>query len=442
MQIDTRTSSLSEAARKREVRKVVFSSYFGTAVEFYDFLLYATASAVVFGPVFFSGLSPWAGVVASYATFATGYLARPLGGIIFGHFGDKAGRKKLLVISMLMMGLASTAIGLVPSSATIGSWAAVILVTLRVIQGIAVGGEWGGAALMALEHADSKKRGFAASFVNAGAPSGSVLGLIIMGLFSSLPQDQFLSWGWRVPFLLSFVLLLVGLYIRKNVSESPVFLEAAERETAKGLQENRPPIIQVLRRPKGLIVVIFAAMSAFALQTTLSTFAITYTVSHGVERQDVMFMFAIAGVISIFTTLYFGRLSDRWGRRPLMIAGNIAFLLVLPVVFPLLASGDLFLIFLGFALGIVTQTIMYGPMAAFIAERFGTRSRYTGASMGYQLATVLGAGFTPTILASLYAPAKATVPVMVYLGTLAAISLVTVIFMKESKDNDLGAESH
>jgi MFS family permease len=435
-----RMSTGSKAVRDR--RRVVLSSYLGTTIEFYDFLLYATASAVVFGPVFFAGLEPWAGVVAAYGTFAAGYLARPLGGIVFGHFGDRLGRKKLLVISMLIMGLASTAIGLVPGPDQIGAWAAVLLVLLRVIQGIAIGGEWGGAALMALEHADPKARGFAASFTNAGAPTGSVLGLLVMSGFSAMPQEAFLAWGWRVPFLLSFVLLLVGLYVRSRVSESPVFQQAMVRldeEAARTNGARRPvPLLQVLRRPGLLVTVILAATSAFALQTLLSTFAISYTVSHGLPQSQVMLAFAGAGVISIATTLLMGRISDRVGRKPLMITGNILFILVLPAVFGLLSSGNLGLIFLAFTLGIVTQTVLYGPMAAFIAERFGTASRYTGASVGYQIATLLGAGFTPIVLANLYGSSgQSTTPVIVYLSAVAVVSLVTVAFMPESKDRNL-----
>jgi MFS family permease len=202
------------------VRRVAFASSTGNAVELYDFLLYGTASAVVFPAVFFSGLDPFTAVIFSFGTFAAGYLARPLGGVIFGHFGDRLGRKKMLVITMLVMGVASFLIGLVPSAATIGGWAAVILVLLRVAQGIAVGGEWGGASLMALEHSDGERRGLAASFVNAGAPSGAVLGSLMLGLFSLLPADQFLAWGWRIPFLLSAVLLLLGMWVRSRVSES------------------------------------------------------------------------------------------------------------------------------------------------------------------------------------------------------------------------------
>ncbi|AUI50988.1 MFS transporter [Arthrobacter crystallopoietes] len=428
----------------RDRRRVIFSSYLGTTIEFYDFLLYATASAVVFGPVFFSGLEPWAGVVAAYGTFAAGYVARPLGGIVFGHFGDRVGRKKLLVLSMLIMGLASTAIGLVPSPDLIGAWAAVLLVLLRVIQGIAIGGEWGGAALMALEHADPKTRGFAASFTNAGAPTGSVLGLLVMSAFSALPQEAFLSWGWRVPFLLSFVLLLVGLYVRSRVSESPVFEQAMAKldEKAALAKDTRRtvPLLQVLRRPGLLVTVILAATSAFALQTLLSTFAISYTVATGVPRSQVMLAFAGAGIISIATTLLMGKLSDRLGRKPLMIAGNILFILVLPAVFGLLSSGNLGLIFLAFTLGIVTQTVLYGPMAAFIAERFGTSSRYTGASMGYQIATLLGAGFTPIVLANLYVGGESTLPVIIYLSVIALVSLVTVAFMPESNRRSLSED--
>ena len=235
-------NQLSVQEKRKEARRVVLSSYLGSTIEFYDFLLYATAAALVFPHVFFAGLDPLAATVASYGTFAAGYIARPLGGVIFGHFGDRLGRKKMLILSTLIMGVASTLIGLIPSGAVIGSWGAIILVTLRLMQGVAIGGEWGGAALMALEHAEPKKRGFAASFVNAGAPTGSALGTFVMGLFASLPEDQFLSWGWRVPFLLSAALLIVGLVIRAKISESPIFAAAVEAD--------RPPALRLRRRHK------------------------------------------------------------------------------------------------------------------------------------------------------------------------------------------------
>ncbi len=228
--------AMDAGTRRREARTVIASSYLGSTIEYYDFLLYATAAAVVFPKVFFSGMDEWVGVVAAYGTFAAGYVARPLGGIIFGHFGDRLGRKNMLIVSMLVMGIASTLIGLVPGAAVAGAWGAVMLVFLRVCQGIAVGGEWGGAALMALEHSESGKRGFAASFVNAGAPTGAVLGTLVMGAFAALPNEQFLAWGWRVPFLLSFVLLGVGMFVRLKVSESPIFKAALEQEKAEAGQ--------------------------------------------------------------------------------------------------------------------------------------------------------------------------------------------------------------
>lgn len=440
--VNSAPSPGNTSSPRRERRLVIASSYLGTTIEFYDFLLYATASAVVFGPVFFTGLDPWAGTVAAFGTFAAGYLARPLGGVVFGHLGDRLGRKKLLVASMLIMGVASTAIGLVPGADAIGSWGAVILVVLRVLQGIAVGGEWGGAALMALEHSDQKSRGFAASFVNAGAPSGSVLGLLVMSAFSTMPSEQFLAWGWRIPFLFSFVLLIIGLFIRSKVSESPYFVEAQKKLEAQAPAEvkKRVPLLDVLRRPKTLILVTLASVSAFALQTLLSTFAIAYSVEAGNDRSDVLLAFAFAGIISVATTLLMGRLSDRTGRKPLMVLGNILFILCIPAVLHLVGQGNMLLVFLGFTLGIVVQTVMYGPMAAFIAERFGTGNRYTGASLGYQIATLVGGGFTPLVLATLYA-GQDTVPVMSYLVALAVVSLIAVLAMKESKDRSLDAES-
>ncbi|MGM7777940.1 MFS transporter [Arthrobacter sp. KNU-44] len=442
--------SMDVATRRKEARTVIASSYLGSTIEYYDFLLYATAAAVVFPKVFFSGMDDWVGVVAAYGTFAAGYVARPLGGVIFGHFGDKLGRKGMLIVSMLVMGLASALIGLVPDASVAGPWGAVMLVVLRVFQGIAVGGEWGGAALMALEHSESGKRGFAASFVNAGAPSGAVLGTLIMGAFSALPNSQFLAWGWRVPFLLSFVLLAVGMFVRLKVSESPVFKAAieqermAEQERVARNPDNRAatkpviPLLQVLRRPKTLIFTMLAGAAGFALQVVLATFAVTFAVSKGADRQGVLYAFAAASFISIAFVILGGRLSDKLGRRPVMIGGLILFIAYLIPMFQLLSSNNILLVFVAFTVGLMIHSTLFGPLAAFVSEQFGTTSRYTGASLGYQLATLLGAGFTPGIVAQIFKDSgKDTGSVVFYLAAMSVTSIIFILLTREPKNNDL-----
>jgi MFS family permease len=425
------------AAKRKEARTVILSSYLGSTIEFYDFLLYATAAAVAFPKVFFAGADEWVGVVAAYATFAAGYVARPLGGIIFGHFGDRIGRKGMLIISMAMMGIASALIGLIPGASVIGPWGAVILVILRVCQGIAVGGEWGGAALMALEHSDPKRRGFAASFVNAGAPTGAVLGTVVMGIFSALPQDAFLAWGWRVPFLLSFVLLIVGMFVRLRVAESPIFAEAVAKEGAQAAKR-KIPLVEVLRRPKALIMIMFAGAAGFGLQVVLPTFSVTYAVSKGAPQQGVLYAFAGASAISILFVLLGGRLSDRFGRRPVMVAGLALFIAYLFPMFGMLSSGNVGLIFLAFTVALILHSTLYGPLAAFVSEQFGTTNRYTGAAVGYQLATLIGAGFTPGIVAGLYKDSGQSItPVVVFLSVMALVSIVFILLTRESKNNDL-----
>ncbi len=423
---------------KKQIRKVVFSSYLGSTIEFYDFLLYSTAASLVFGPVFFSGLDPLAATIASFGTFAAGYVARPLGGVVLGHFGDRLGRKRMLVLSMTIMGLASFLIGLIPPASVLGSSAAIILVLLRIAQGVAVGGEWGGAALMALEHSGSARRGFATSFTNAGAPSGTVLGTLMMGLFSALPREQFLAWGWRIPFLFSAVLLVLGLFVRARVSESPIFQAAMADDTTK---KPAVPILQVLRRPKNVLLTAFGSCAMFALQVTMATFAITYAVDQGAAQQTVLFCFAFASFTQIFTVVGCGRLSDSIGRRPVMISGIVLFIALLYPILQWWASGDGLLILVAFLVGTTALSLVYGPMAAFISEQFATTARYTGASLGYQLATLLGAGLTPLILTSLYAADGRDVTTVVwFLGAVGLISVVAIACTRESKDNELTHE--
>ncbi|MFW0796839.1 MFS transporter [Gordonia sp. CPCC 205515] len=430
-------NNLTRTERSREARRVVLSSYLGSTLEYYDFLLYGTAASLVFGPVFFSGLSPAAGTIASLGTFAAGYLARPFGGIIFGHFGDRVGRKSMLVLAMTVMGVASILIGLIPPASMIGSWGAILLITLRIVQGVAVGGEWGGAALMALEHADPRRRGFMAAFTNAGAPTGAVLGTLALTLFATLPEDDFLAWGWRIPFLMSAALLVIGLFVRSRVSESPIFAAAADQ--AK-LAKTRAaaPIVEVLRAPKTVLIAAGACLASFGIQTAFATFGIAYAVHGGSSKPDVLLAYALGQFCGIFLILGYARLSDRIGRRPVMLAGLVGMIVLIYPLFGLMASGNLALIALAFVLSMVCHGATYGPMAAYISEQFGTRSRYTGASLGYQLATLLGGGFTPVILASLFAGSgNSLMPVGLFVIALALISGTVLLFTRETKDLDL-----
>ncbi|MDT7583654.1 MAG: hypothetical protein QOE32_1204, partial [Pseudonocardiales bacterium] len=371
-----------------QLRRAVASSFIGSVIEYYDFLLYATAAAVVFGKVFFAALDPLTATVASFGTFAAGYLARPLGGILFGHFGDRIGRKKMLVTTMTLMGVASFLIGALPTYGQIGIWAPVALVTLRVLQGVAVGGEWGGAVLMSAEHATSR-RGLWASFTNAGAPCGMVLSTVVLTVTAAASGERaFLAWGWRVPFLLSILLLGIGLFIRLKVEETPVFA-AAERSA-------RVPLFDVLRNhPRNLLLAVGVGLAAFVAQGTLTTFLIAYGVEVGYSRQTVLSGLTLSSVLAVAGIIGYSALSDRLGRRPVVLAGAVAMAAFSFLLFPLVDSGNVVLLVVTLVLGqAVIQPAMYGPLAALCTELFSTRSRYTGASLGYQLSG-LGAGLAP-----------------------------------------------
>lgn len=426
-------------AQRRRLRRVVLSSYLGSTFEFYDFLLYASATALVFGPVFFSGMSPQAATLASVATFTSGYLARPLGGVLFGHFGDRMGRKTTLIVSMTVMGVATILIGAIPPPSVLGSWSAVILVILRLCQGIAVGGEWGGAVLMALEHAEnSTRRAFYAAFANAGAPSGSVLGSLAMAAVALLPREQFLGWGWRIPFLLSAVLLVIGLFIRTRVTESPVFEAALVQRRNEAKQ--KPPILEILRKPKPVILTALGCMASFSVNAIFATVGISYAVEAGVSRSFALLAYGICMFIEIFTVLAFARLADRIGRRRVLLGGMTGLAVLSYPVFVMLGSGSSLLVLLAFILLFpLCHGSNYGPTAAFIAEQFGTSSRYTGASLGYQLASLLGGGITPLIVAATTAahsgPAAPALPVVAF----AIVSLIALLAIRETKGTDLRA---
>jgi len=427
------------------MRRVLFSSFLGSAVEFYDFLLYGTAAALVFGQLFFSDLTPVVATIASFATLAVGYIVRPLGGVVFGHFGDRIGRKSMLVLTMSIMGAASFAIGLLPTYQSIGILAPILLIALRLIQGFAVGGEWGGAALMALEHSDEKKRGFSASFANMGAPAGAVLSTVVLAIVTLLPGDAFLTWGWRIPFLLSAVLVGIGLYVRLKVTESPLFEQ--EIITAVAVEtpgKNRLPIFDVLRNnPTSVLLGIGAGLGAFALQALMATFALTIGVQGGLTRSTVLWLFAAGSFVQIFALPFYAALSDRIGRRPVMIAGCIAAIIAVYPILLLISSGNVLGVLLGFLIAMpLVQAAMYGPLAAFTTEIFATGNRYTGASLGYQLSSTLGGGFAPLIAATLVAgttTGNGLFRVALFAAAAALISAITIAIAKESSKRNLVA---
>src|SRR5689334_4886093 len=426
----------------RQMRRVLFSSFLGSAVEFYDFLLYGTAAALVFGQLFFSNLTPVVATIASFGTLAVGYIVRPLGGVVFGHFGDRIGRKSMLVLTMTLMGAASFAIGLLPTYATIGLAAPILLIVLRLIQGFAVGGEWGGAALMALEHSDEGKRGFSASFANMGAPAGAVLSTVVLAIVTLLPGDAFIQWGWRIPFLLSAVLVGIGLYVRLKVTESPLFEQ--EVITAVASEKQRLPILDVLRNnPVSVLLGIGAGLGAFALQALMATFALAVGVQGGVPRSTVLWLFALGSFVQMFALPAYASLSDRIGRRPVMIAGCAAAIVAAYPVLLLIGSGSVLGVLLGFLIAMpVVQAAMYGPLAAFTTEIFATGNRYTGASLGYQLSSTLGGGFAPLISAALVVGVgNGLLRVAVFAAVAALISAVTVAVAKEPSKRNLITEA-
>jgi MFS family permease len=429
----------ADTRSRTQLRRAVLSSYLGSVVEYYDFLLYATASAVVFAKVFFSTLDPLVGTVASFGTLATGYLARPLGGVLFGHFGDRVGRKKMLVVTMSLMGVVSVLIGVLPTYAQIGVWAPVLLVLLRVLQGVAVGGEWGGAVLMSAEHATTR-RGLWASFTNAGAPSGMVLSTAALAGAAAFAGEQgFLAWGWRIPFLLSAVLLAVGLFVRARVEETPVFTRARSEGPST------PPLLEVLRRhPRNLLLSIGIGFGAFVAQGVLTTFVIAYAVQSGFARQTVLNALTVSSIAAVFGIIGFAALSDRVGRRPVVLVGALAMTVWAFLLFPLVDSGSTAMLVLGVVVGQgVVHAAMYGPLAALYTELFSTRARYTGASLGYQVAGI-GAGLGPVVFAGVLQSSGSALWVSVVIGACCLLTVACVLAAGETSrtglDDDATAE--
>jgi MFS family permease len=423
---------MTEPRSRTQLRRAVLSSYLGSVIEYYDFLLYATASAVVFNKVFFSSLDPLVGTVASFGTLATGYLARPLGGVLFGHYGDRLGRKRMLILTMGLMGVASVLIGLLPTYAQVGALAPVLLVVLRIAQGVAVGGEWGGAVLMSAEHATTR-RGLWASFTNAGAPSGMVLSTLVLALAASVTgEEQFLAWGWRIPFLLSAVLIAIGLFVRARVDETPVFAAAAKAASA------RPPLMEVLtQHPRNLLLSVGVGFGAFVAQGTLTVFVISYAVEAGFPRPVVLNALTISSVVAVVGIIGFSALSDRLGRRPVVLAGAIAMAVWAFLIFPLIDSGSVAMLVLAVVVGQgIVHASMYGPLAALYSELFPTRSRYTGASLGYQFAGI-GAGLAPVVFAGVLAGTGNPLAVATIIAACCLVSVGCILVLGETSRIDL-----
>lgn len=422
--ITTTTPQTPTQTKPASPTKVALASFIGTTVEYYDFFIYGTAAALVFPRLFFPDASPLMGTLLSFATFGVGFLARPLGGVVFGHFGDRVGRKKMLVISLMGMGLATVLMGLLPTYAQIGILAPIALTLLRLFQGVMIGGEWGGAVLMAVEHAPPGKKGFYGSFPQTGAPAGTALATIVFFFVSLLPDEQFFSWGWRLPFLLSIILVGIGLIIRLSISESPAFTAAQEKQEIV-----KVPVVEAFRFHWRNI---FLVAGTYLSQGVFAYIAMSYLVNYGttvsgIERSDALLGIFIAAVIATLLYPLFGSLADFWGRKTVYFIGTVTMLLAAWPTFLLINLNTT----LGFALG---ATLMFGlsmPAAGGVTGSlfsmvFPKEIRYTGVSVGYTISQIAGPAFAPTIATALFAAYGTSDAVVVYMVIIALISCVSV----------------
>jgi metabolite-proton symporter len=415
--------------------RVVVASFIGTAIEWSDFFLYGTAAALVFNQLFFPTFSPAAGTMAAFATYAVGFFARPIGGIVFGHFGDRVGRKSMLVTTLVMMGVATFLVGVLPTYHQIGVAAPLLLVALRFVQGLAVGGEWGGAVLMVAEHAGRYQRGFLASWVQAGVPVGLLLATGVFSIFTWLPEDAFLAWGWRVPFLLGIVLTGIGFFIRLRVFESPLFKQAAAKAPVARL-----PIADVLRHERtGVLLAMGARLAENAFFYIFSVWVLSYATQQlGMARSTLLAGVLLGSILQLAAIPYFGALSDRLGRKPVYVGGAVFLLLLAFPFFWLVETRSTWAVWLAISLGLIGHSAMYGPQAAFFSELFGTRTRYTGASLGYQLAAPFAGGIAPLVASALLNwSGNKTWPVALYLIGMATVTIVSVRLAAETHQHDL-----
>lgn len=417
------------------VRRVVLASFVGTMIEWYDFFIYGTAAALVFNKLFFPVGDDFLARMAAYGSFAIGFFARPLGGIVFGHFGDRLGRKAMLVTTLMMMGTATCLIGVLPTYETIGVAAPVILILLRLVQGFGVGGEWGGAVLMAVEHGHEGKRGFYGSCVQMGVPAGLLLATGVFAVFSSMDEREFLAWGWRVPFLFSILLLAVGMFIRIQIMESPLFAQVQDKQDVSPL-----PILDVFRHyPRNVLLAMGARFAENACFYIFSVFVLSYaTEQMGLEKQTVLVGVWIAAAIQMVAIPAFGVLSDRIGRRPVYLCGAMFLALFSFPFFWLVESQNIALVWLAIILGMIGHAAMYGPQAAFFSELFGTKVRYSGASIGYQLASPFAGGLAPLIATALLEwSGGQSWPVSLYLILTAGLTLLSIWLAAETYNHDL-----
>ncbi|HEX6447176.1 MAG TPA: MFS transporter [Streptosporangiales bacterium] len=424
---------------RRQVRKAAVASTVGTTIEWYDYFLYGTASALVLPKVFFPGASPYVGLLESFATYFVGFAARPVGAAIFGHWGDRIGRKAMLIVTLLMMGIASTVIGILPGATTIGAAAPILLILMRIFQGIAVGGEWSGSVLLSMEWGNQKRRGLFGSWPQLGVSIGLILGTALFALFNAISGNGFLSWGWRVPFLLSLVLVAIGLYIRLRILETPLFAKVVQERRVE-----RAPVAVVIRRhPKEIALSALLRMSEQAPFYVITTFVLAYLTlpEHGgFSRTFVLIGTLVAAFVELLCLPYFAHLSDTVGRKRIYLLGAAIMGVWGFVFFAMIDSGIAWVAFIALALGLVPHAMQYGPQASLIAESFPTRLRYGGAGLGYQLASVVAGGPAALIATALIGGFKTGYAVAVYILLCAVITVVAVILLPDRSKVDLEDE--